>query len=167
MPLCNTHIFPNAKTSKSWNSWFWKLSVRSVALLQNSSMLSGAEKLNSTGLQGHDSLFPLTLCPNYSIHFYFPGVDGLWLHRRRWHFLLSRYTVFLFSLFVLLPPRCVDIPTSPILSTGLTTFRLTSWWHVDGESKWVTLSPPLTTTAKMPKRKAFNSDGGAQQPAAV
>lgn len=60
-----------------------------VVLLQSSSMLSGAEKLNSTGLQGHDSLFPLTLCPNYSLHFYFPGVDGLWLHGRSWHYLLS------------------------------------------------------------------------------
>ena len=55
-----------------------------VVFLQSSSMLSGADKLNSTGLQGHDSLFPLTLCPNYSLHFYFPVVDELWLHERSW-----------------------------------------------------------------------------------
>lgn len=35
------------------------------ALQQNSSTLSEAKKLNCTGLQGHDSLFPL---PNYSVH---------------------------------------------------------------------------------------------------
>lgn len=38
-------------------------------LLQISSILSGAEKLNCTSLRGHDSLFPLsTLHPNYSVH---------------------------------------------------------------------------------------------------
>lgn len=57
-----------------------------------------------------------------------------WLRCRSQHHLLSKYTKFPFSLFALLPPRCPDIPIGPISSSVLRNFRLTSSWHVSGES---------------------------------
>lgn len=117
-----------------------------VVLLQNSSRISGAEKLNSPGLQGHDSLFPLTLCPDDYLHSHFPGGDVLRLHR-----LWQKPTIFIIqihcfcsvlSLFARLPPTNPDAPEGLIASTGLTNIRMTSCWHVSGESKWATLASP-------------------------
>lgn len=65
-------------------------------LLQNPSILSEAKKWNSTGLQRHDSLFPLTLCPSYSAQSTL--YSRWWLRGRSQHYLSSKHTAFLFSL---------------------------------------------------------------------
>lgn len=95
-----------------------------VLLLQNSSKLSGAEKLNSAGLQGHDSLFPPVLCPTYSAH------------ASRTHTLQElidcgcthEFDIIYYpnTLYALLPPRHPDIPTSPVSSTALWSDKLTT-----------------------------------------
>lgn len=79
-------------------------------------------------------LFPSLSVPITLYTQHFPGVDGLWLHGRTWHYLLSIYTMFLFSLIVLLPPRFPDNPKCPISPAVVKTFRLTGWWHASGES---------------------------------
>ena len=116
--------------------------------------------MNSTGLQGHDSLFPLTLYPNLlSILLRFPGADGLRLHGRSRHYLRSKYTMFLFSPFALLPVEVSRHSREPNLTYCSEEFQndklMTSEWRKLMSN--TLLSCFLTATVKTPERKAFNS----------
>ena len=128
--LYECHIFQ----MQSYDIPNWERFLRDLSrvLLLNSSMLSGAEKLNSTGLQRHDSLFPLTLCPINTLHSFQELMDCCCMEEDDIIYYLN--TLWFCSLFALLLSRCPDIPESPISSTFLKHSWLTSWWHVSGES---------------------------------